>query len=106
MTTSTQQLEGVWGHAPPETFSGLGALRSLLRPFWTKTYCSDENVFILRLGGRLCPGISFLFPGLPFLSSLFTFSILSLSISDNNTHACLEFAYLPSVDLQATLPLQ
>ena len=30
---STRTLGGVWGHAPPEKFSKLGALRSLLRSY-------------------------------------------------------------------------
>ena len=30
---STHTLGGVWGHAPPEKFIKLGALRSLLRPY-------------------------------------------------------------------------
>ena len=28
---------GIWGHAPPESFEKLDALRLLLRPFWDRS---------------------------------------------------------------------
>ena len=104
ITTSAQQLEGLGARSPEE----LHALRSLLRPFWTKIhYYSDEiilaglvHTMLDSLGHRLglAISVSSRAPASFVLAHLANIVTVWIKTKDENTH-------LPWVCLQTGVDL-